>query len=331
MKKLWLLLALTYTLCSSYAQVNLVPNPSFEEYTDCPESLSWIGSVKVPYPWSYNNYGTPDYFNSCNLGDLGVPQNVRGFQDAYSGSAYAGIFVYGEFGINDKKLREFLSVELAEPLKKGNTYRVEFYVSPADYEGFVGINKMQALLSYEDDFLYEDSFIFDSTKIINYTGEIISNEHNWVLIQGDYIASGGEKFITIGNFSHKSEVEFYGSTEQSSYYYVDEVSIVDNGNAELTFEVPNVFTPNNDGINDEFSIMTSATIEIELTVYNRWGEIVFTNKATPNDFNTAFIPLWDGTNLYHEICNDGVYFYNLQLRSIRGESIIENGTIQLLK
>jgi len=53
-------------------------------------------------------------------------------------------------------------------------------------------------------------------------------------------------------------------------------------------KVPNAFTPNGDGLNDEFRIMNAGILELmEFKIYNRWGELVFeTNDITKG---------WDGT------------------------------------
>jgi gliding motility-associated-like protein len=50
--------------------------------------------------------------------------------------------------------------------------------------------------------------------------------------------------------------------------------------------VPSIFSPNNDNINDFFSVTTLDAIEVNLKIYNRWGELVF-NTSTNNS--------WDGT------------------------------------
>ncbi len=53
------------------------------------------------------------------------------------------------------------------------------------------------------------------------------------------------------------------------------------------FFIPNVFSPNGDGINDEFGVFGIEIINFELTVYNRWGELVFSSQLESD--------LWDGT------------------------------------
>lgn len=71
----------------------------------------------------------------------------------------------------------------------------------------------------------------------------------------------------------------------------------------LIIGIPNVFTPNSDGINDFFSISTNFPADAQLFIINRWGEEVFSysGKLTAGDNK-----LWNGNNV-----TAGVYFYTL--------------------
>ncbi len=68
------------------------------------------------------------------------------------------------------------------------------------------------------------------------------------------------------------------------------------------YELPNVFTPNDDGANDLYTPMNFCFIEsIDIKIYNRWGQLVFQTKD-PN-IN------WDGRNLSGNDLAEGVYYY----------------------
>ena len=73
------------------------------------------------------------------------------------------------------------------------------------------------------------------------------------------------------------------------------------------YELPNVFTPNGDGRNDVFQPFPYRAVErIEMTIFNRWGGIVF--QTTDPDI------LWDGTNRETgERVSDGTYFYTCRV------------------
>jgi len=68
--------------------------------------------------------------------------------------------------------------------------------------------------------------------------------------------------------------------------------------------VPNVFSPNGDLINDGFGIQTSGLTEYKLSIYDRWGLLMF-ESTDVNQF-------WDGKNLDNKLCPDGTYYYILK-------------------
>jgi gliding motility-associated-like protein len=79
-------------------------------------------------------------------------------------------------------------------------------------------------------------------------------------------------------------------------------------NEELIYYVPNSFTPNDDGINDIFlPIFTSGfdAAGYELSIFNRWGEIVFET--------TDYLKGWDGTYAGNEVQN-GIYTYRIEFK-----------------
>jgi gliding motility-associated-like protein len=66
------------------------------------------------------------------------------------------------------------------------------------------------------------------------------------------------------------------------------------------FSVPNVFTPNQDGVNDAFRILNTCESQtFRFSIYNRWGTLVHSG--------TEFIAYWDGTSNGAYV-NSGVYF-----------------------
>ena len=76
------------------------------------------------------------------------------------------------------------------------------------------------------------------------------------------------------------------------------------------FLMPNVFTPNNDGVNDVLLPISSRHIkEVVFNVYNRWGTIVFQTDNPQIE--------WDGKDMNsNEVVSDGIYFYTITIESI---------------
>jgi gliding motility-associated-like protein len=93
------------------------------------------------------------------------------------------------------------------------------------------------------------------------------------------------------------------------------------------YELPNVFSPNGDGVNDYFVPFPYSYVkDIELHIFNRWGGEVF--STTDPDIH------WDGTNAQSKtLCSDGVYFFTCKVNEIRLEGItprVITGFVQIL-
>ena len=99
---------------------------------------------------------------------------------------------------------------------------------------------------------------------------------------------------------------------------------------EIRVFIPNVFSPNDDGINDTFRPYFPPDfngIVSDFSIYNRWGERVFqlAEISANND-----IQGWDGT--YNgEIVNPAVFVYTLELRTPDGESEFFSGEVLILR
>jgi gliding motility-associated-like protein len=86
---------------------------------------------------------------------------------------------------------------------------------------------------------------------------------------------------------------------QQGCTYVDTIT-VDPLDGDARIFAPNAFTPDGDGINDVWTVTGYGEQEVELMVFNRWGERIFTanNLMTP----------WDGTYNGQPVKQD-VYVY----------------------
>jgi gliding motility-associated-like protein len=92
--------------------------------------------------------------------------------------------------------------------------------------------------------------------------------------------------------------------------------------------IPNVFTPNNDSINDvwRFALGKGNSLK-DLAIFNRWGNLIY--QKTNNLSQTTV--LWDGRTTSGEETPSGVYFYVLQYTDANGEEHKKNGYISLIK
>ncbi|RFC54349.1 choice-of-anchor L domain-containing protein [Brumimicrobium aurantiacum] len=91
----------------------------------------------------------------------------------------------------------------------------------------------------------------------------------------------------------------------------------------LGYEMPNIFTPNGDGVNDFFTLNAENAQSLEIVILNRWGNVVF--ESTDVDFK------WNGQkdNSGAE-CTDGTYFYQFTIIDLNGQSKSEQGFVQLV-
>ncbi len=86
----------------------------------------------------------------------------------------------------------------------------------------------------------------------------------------------------------------------------------------------NVFTPNNDGINDYFKLEgLSKCGEAEIIIYNRWGQEIF--KSGDKDFK------WDGKTTNGEPVSEGVYFYLGSFKKQNESTVKLHGSITLIR
>jgi gliding motility-associated-like protein len=93
--------------------------------------------------------------------------------------------------------------------------------------------------------------------------------------------------------------------------------------------IPNVFTPNNDGVNDVFTIDVRGASEVNASFFNRWGNEMHALQTSSSGFEQT-IPLWDGTTLENQSVIDGTYFYTISITSIAGNVFDFQGHVQVV-
>jgi len=112
--------------------------------------------------------------------------------------------------------------------------------------------------------------------------------------------------ITDTSYNHYTESSLTGC------YYVTAIDSFENESVPSVrlcldecsnYVLPNVFSPNNDGINDIYKpFMTSYVEEIDMKIYNRWGLLVFETENPDINWDGKI----DGTD---RLVSPGVYYY----------------------
>ena len=220
-------------LCALRANAqNLVPNPSFEQFSACP---SHWDQIELATGW-LTFRGTPDLYHTCSTTDtVEVPLNYAGYQWPVEGDAYAGIYCYSGHNATPDTLnyREFLGVELTEPLEVGSIYYVSIrtvWTSSNDLNlisckfasNGPAILFVNALF-YQGDFdnLPNHSHVADSSVIVDSV--------QWRMIRGEFEADSAYSFLVIGQFLGDDDTDTIRINPSGnilgSYYFIDDVCV----------------------------------------------------------------------------------------------------------
>jgi OmpA-OmpF porin, OOP family len=212
---------------------NLVPNPSFEEIVRCPNSFSTDKKDFIVPGWESPTNGTPDHFHACSWGEADVPFNWAGSSNAHTGKGYAGVYLWNKRDDN-KHYREYIQCELAESLTAGEEYILEFYFKLATNSVYacnrIGLILTPTPVQYAHDQVIDIAPVLSIEKDTSMTTSTGSWEHAVTR----YKATGGERYLTIGNFFNNLETKStrlpfrIGKNSMlttSAYYYIDDVSV----------------------------------------------------------------------------------------------------------
>jgi hypothetical protein len=224
-------LAFSLAVLFSFAQ-NLVPNPSFEEYLECPFSTAELHYQLVDW---YSWQESPDFFHVCSNdlnGFAGVPENAWGNQAPISGVAYAGLAIYLDYFENG---REYMATPLNEPLEIGQEYYMMFHTSLCD-DGFSSLSRCGASnigMRFFKDPEYT-AFPPDANPLepdnfahLNYSQVLVDSE-NWTLVSGWFTADDAYNWVAIGNFFNDDQTDFevLNTTDAcSAVYYIENVCV----------------------------------------------------------------------------------------------------------
>jgi len=214
---------------------NLVKNPSFEEFLQCPINGLFDDFVK-DWVKILPLYNPAKYYNVCASSTYNVPHNGAGYQTARTGSAYASILVYyydysyTVMGLEDA--RSYIENNLIIPLQKDSIYCVSYYVSLQDSGGYA-ISGPDGAIQNIDAYLSDTMVNWNNghAKRISVAPQIKSKQlledtENWMLVSDLYKAKGGEQYIIIGNFLHSNNTtKVYYKPDMQVNYYIDDVSV----------------------------------------------------------------------------------------------------------
>jgi hypothetical protein len=220
------------SIALSNAQNNMILNGHFENHLVCPPFISGgIFNGSIPYVSNPSLY-TPDYFNSCDSSFqqfFTTPSNLKGYQYPKSGDAYIGIATWE----NQTEKKEYIQLEMNEPLKLNHHYLFSCYLSLAEVSDYANADFG---VHFDSDSLFFSTFnsIPLTPQLVNQPGNFFADTSLWMEFSGIYLAQGGEQFIIIGNFKNNNgnppdtlKIQPTGTQGSGTYYYIDDVSLID--------------------------------------------------------------------------------------------------------
>lgn len=301
---------------------NLVLNGSFEEKQGCPVDYNQIQLIHIT-SWKQLGNGTPDYFNACSK-TVGVPNNVFGSEAASTGEAYAGLVT---FTTGKKNYREYLCSKLTRALVAGELICVEVNVSSADLCSYY-TDGFGVVLSETEPRQMGQECLDIKASVENPRLYLLDQVDGWVKMGNIYKATGGERYITIGNFKKDAETNVLHRTAPGrsmgdySYLYIDDVDVkAVKSKADCSCEN---------------EILQSLVVDppLQLSQYDeiRLDDILFNfdksflTDSAKDELDEVFSLLKRNKSMYLEVQghtdNKGEDNYNLGLSKKRAESVV---------
>jgi gliding motility-associated-like protein len=259
MKKVILLISILSLSLSIFAQQNLIPNPSFEEYDCIPDSKDDFDCVKEWYNPSsqttdYLHKLAPHYTNSIN--SVNIPYTWRGYQPSADGDA----FMLAHMSFSNGNRREYAAVPLLEPLVKGQEYEISFLTARAPQTPALswriasngqGVLFTTYKVERRGDTIVQEPHFFNP--------KVIENAYlTWEEVGGTFIADDAHRYMLVGNFLSLYDPRFKRNTTENprykniSYFYdrfrlvaTDRKFSIDYVKENNCFPVTVTFTPNN--------------------------------------------------------------------------------------
>jgi gliding motility-associated-like protein len=279
---------------------NLITNPSFEDIDSCYGASATIGFDVFEWSgctgWSIPNVSSSDLWcENPVVGNINPPQIAGDYQTSHNGNNFTAILV-GD--VIDNSYREYLQNELISSLEPLSIYKFSCWISvtglPCTLSDFS--------ISFSKNKLYLNKYNLYGHEVYadNLENNYINDSLGWQKIEMEFIASGEEKFLQFGCFNYGAQLNEINCESNISgqfevnYFFLDDFELVKLGE----FQLPNVITLNNDGVNDllDFNKLKG---DWQCTIMNRWGN--FIHKITPEN------PVWNGLS-FGQPCTEGVYF-----------------------
>ncbi|TNF32406.1 MAG: PKD domain-containing protein [Bacteroidetes bacterium] len=145
------------------------------------------------------------------------------------------------------------------------------------------------------------------------------NVTNWLYSWGD------GTLATVPNPVHEySDTGYYDILQivTTEFGCMDTAQVTVRVDPEFRFYIPSAFTPDANGVNEEFYGSGIGIVEYQMQIYDRWGELIFQS----NDYDHH----WDGSYMGRQV-QKGVYVYVFNIKDIKGNPHVYRGHVTLFR
>lgn len=316
----------TSAVATQVVQVNSIPNPPFltPSYSICEGSTFQLNGPtgNYQYFWSGPNGFTSNIqspsISSANANQVGVYQLY-----IVSNGCSSGI------SNTQMTLKPLLSSDTSYSMCNGEefVYNGVLYSNPGLYsQTFTGSNGCDSIVSIQVNQLPSPIAGFmvpGALSVLNPTAQIVDNSTNAMQIVYEW--DGG----TLNG--PNPSIMFPGVGVYEIWQYVqngnckDSTSRMVRVNADMSYYIPNSFTPNKDDINDVFLPIIPMLKQYSILVFNRWGELMYSSDNVYEGWNGGFL-----NNLERPL-ESGVYVYRITFKDFENKWNDLYGHINLIR
>jgi len=240
-------ISLFASACCAFAQINLVPNWSFEDTANCGIPVS--SQILRSPPWFSANNATPDVYSMDAGNACGIYMDTTDvigqwcYQAPFHGQRFAGEYLwkYGD------EVKDYIEVELISALVGGHSYRASMEISLPECWQYA-VNTMGAYFSVDS--------VFDPNPgtpgVLPVTPQaefheplFFKDDSAWMHVEDVFVADGGERFMVIGSFTDNAgtDVQYHPAQFGAAYYYFDAIEVKDVTSWESVAEDLQVYQP----------------------------------------------------------------------------------------
>ncbi|MFM7814642.1 MAG: gliding motility-associated C-terminal domain-containing protein [Flavobacteriales bacterium] len=321
-------------------------NGSFEQCSNVPYNMGQLGFVA-----NWDNAGSTvvsaDYFRigAGNIADL--PETPMAIVSPGEGQAVVGITVCGRPGTN---VREYIRTRLTSPMEVGKRYTISFMLTNGQKTttslSGLGVDQIGIHFSTTPDVQVGQSPIQAQPQVS--IGSTFY-QSSWRTLNFVFVPTQPFEYLTFGLFGDDADKQIQimeGDDPLYAYYFIDQFQVqlaseqplVDANeklpkpaegtdvSSDALYFVPNCFTPDDDGINDDFKPISTELKAWKFEVFTKWGELLFSSQNTQIG--------WDGTQ-YGLKCANGSYVWQINYDIADGSGKItsreERGIVNLLR